>query len=410
MEAKTTRNRKKQIKRMRRNMLLVAIAVLAVIYVIGFVHYRKHFLPGTELNGVKVSGMTADETEQCIKKEIDAYALTLVERDGATETINGRDINLQAVFNGEVAELISDQNSFAWIVGLFGKKELTANTLITYDEAAFNTCLTSLKAMDESSRVEPQDATVSEYSATEGYTIVPEVYGNRLLAEVFTENVQNAVLTLNEELNLDEAGCYKNPLLYSDDEALETLVANMNKYVNMTITYDLGDTTEVIDGNVIKDWLVIDGTDVSISRDAVSEYTVELATKYNTAFHQRFLDTSYGKTVEIVGGDYGWKVDKEAELNQIIADIEGGVDVTREMNFSQTANSHGENDYGDSYVEINLTAQHLYLYSNGEMVLDTDFVSGNISKGNGTPTGAYGITYKERDATLNGENYSTPVS
>ena len=48
--------------------------------------------------------------------------------------------------------------------------------------------------------------------------------------------------------------------------------------------------------------------------------------------------------------------------------------------YAQTANSHGENDYGDTYVEINLTAQHLYFYKNGNLVVDSDFVSGNISK------------------------------
>ena len=35
---------------------------------------------------------------------------------------------------------------------------------------------------------------------------------------------------------------------------------------------------------------------------------------------------------------------------------------------------------------------------------------GDWNKGNGTPVGIYGITYKERDATLKGENYSSDVS
>jgi hypothetical protein len=50
------------------------------------------------------------------------------------------------------------------------------------------------------------------------------------------------------------------------------------------------------------------------------------------------------------------------------------------------------------------------MYVDGVLVVESDFVSGNLSKGYYTPTGAYGLTYKERNATLNGENYSTPVS
>ncbi len=43
-------------------------------------------------------------------------------------------------------------------------------------------------------------------------------------------------------------------------------------------------------------------------------------------------------------------------------------------------------------------------------MLETDCVTGNSARGFDTPAGVYGITYKQRDATLNGENYSTPVS
>ena len=74
------------------------------------------------------------------------------------------------------------------------------------------------------------------------------------------------------------------------------------------------------------------------------------------------------------------------------------------------ANSHEGNDYGDSYVEINLTAQHLFLYKEGKLVIESDFVSGNHARGFDTPTGAYGITYTQKDATLRGDNYETPVS
>ena len=67
----------------------------------------------------------------------------------------------------------------------------------------------------------------------------------------------------------------------------------------------------------------------------------------------------------------------------------------------------GSRDIGNTYVEVNLTAQHLYFYKDGQLMLESDIVSG---KNDGTPTGTYSFTYKERYATLNGENYSSPVS
>ena len=126
--------------------------------------------------------------------------------------------------------------------------------------------------------------------------------------------------------------------------------------------------------------------------------------------HRQEVEDSYGKTVTIARSCYGWKVDNDAETKEIIGEIKAGKPVTRDLNYSMTANSHEGNDYGDSYVEINLTAQHLFLYKEGKLVIESDFVSGNVARDFDTPTGAYGITYTQKDATLRGENYETPVS
>ena len=51
----------------------------------------------------------------------------------------------------------------------------------------------------------------------------------------------------------------------------------------------------------------------------------------------------------------------------------------------------------------------MWFYVDGKTYVETDVVTGNVSQGNATPVGVYAITYKERDATLTGENYSSPV-
>ena len=68
-------------------------------------------------------------------------------------------------------------------------------------------------------------------------------------------------------------------------------------------------------------------------------------------------------------------------MAQILDDLKAGKKVEREPVYAQTANSHGENDYGNSYVEINLTAQHLFLYKDGVLVTESDFVSEMSQKG-----------------------------
>ncbi|MFR8861258.1 MAG: L,D-transpeptidase [Coprococcus eutactus] len=113
----------------------------------------------------------------------------------------------------------------------------------------------------------------------------------------------------------------------------------------------------------------------------------------------------------IYGGNYGWWVDNAAEKEMILEDLKAGKDVTRRRFIPRRLTSHGENDYGNTYVEINLTAlQHLFFYKNGSLVVESDFVSGNLAKNHGTPSSSLGVTYKAKDAVLRGEDYESPVS
>ena len=81
----------------------------------------------------------------------------------------------------------------------------------------------------------------------------------------------------------------------------------------------------------------------------------------------------------------------------------------REPVYLQTAASREGNDYGTTYAEVNLTAQHLFFYKDGKKILESDFVSGNQSKGYTTPPGLFSLTYKQRDSVLKGEGYASPV-
>ena len=81
----------------------------------------------------------------------------------------------------------------------------------------------------------------------------------------------------------------------------------------------------------------------------------------------------------------------------------------REPVYLQTAASHDGPDFGNTYVEMNLTSQHMFFYKEGKLLIESDFVSGDEAKGFRTPAGAYEITYKQMNATLKGKDYKTPI-
>ena len=387
----------------------IGAGMLVLIYLIGAIFYHSHFLPGTTINGTSVANKSASAAENLFLTQAQDYVLTLTERDSATEEISGTEIDLEVSFDGEFAELISKQNAFAWVGALFHGNEETVTGAVQYNESTLNTILASLDCMEESTWTTSENASLSAYS--DGYTLEDAVYGTAIDVEAFYAAVEDAVSGVSTELDMSEAGCYDDPTYEADSDEAQAMLATANTYTGVTITYTFGSSSEVVDGAKISEWIVVDDQmNVSLDESLVAEYVSGLASSYNTAGQSKTLVTAYGSTVTVPGGTYGWKINQDDTVSALIAQITSGEDYEGDVEYTQTAESHDGNDYGSTYVEINLSAQHLYYYVNGEQLVSTDFVSGCVEDGNETPTGAYFVTYTEKDATLNGENYSTDVS
>ena len=388
--------------------VIILCSTIAVIYFGVTAYFYNRFLPSTMLNGIGVSGKSAEQVEEMIRKEIDSYVLSLEERGDQKEEIRGEDISLKPEFGSSISGLIDRQNAFSWPVSFFIPQELEEATMVDFDEEKLEQSVMELKCMQKENQKKPEDAHCSEYTEN-GYEIVPEEQGSKIKKKVLLSALKEGVSNLKDTISLEDENCYAKPGITSENEALIRLVDTLNQYTGVAITYDEEEKTETLDGSITHNWMDVADMQVSINEEKVAEYVDELASSHNTVFRKHTLKTSYGQTIDIVNGDYGWKVDKAGEKEQIIKDLKEGTSKTREITYERRGASRGENDYGNTYVEINLTAQHLFFYKNGSLVVESDFVSGNISKNYDTPTGIYGLTYKQKDAVLKGENYASPV-
>lgn len=389
---------------------VVAAGSLIALYSWKERYYSTHFVEGTIVNDINVSNMTIEQLNQQIR----TYQLTVTERtsDGQSteEIITGNEIDLNLSSTDELKRILDSQKKGKWI-SLKGKT-YTIKDFVDYDEKYWKECMGYLKCFKEDFVSSPTDAYISEYNTEiHGYEIIPETYGNELDKDKAVAMLSEAVRTLNPRVDFTKTDLYKLPNVYSTDEKLTTLTKNLNHFVNVTITYRFGANEEVVNGDLINNWITVqDDLSIKLDTTKVEEYVATLRKRYDTIFRKRTFMTTYGKEVELKDGDYGWWMNYKQETKELAAMIEAGQSGERTPVYYQTAVQYGPQDYGSTYVEVNLTAQHLFYYENGELALESDFVSGNTSRGNGTPPGVYGITYKQRNATLVGEDYSTPVS
>lgn len=382
-------------------------AVLFVYFMVGL-YYQKVFFPATMINDIDVSGLTPERAQELLNTGAAEYVLTIVEDGDYTEQISGRDIELCAKNDNYLQGIVSSQNIFTW--GFQSFLEKTYSLDMEYNEEKLLSAVNALSCMDKKNWTSPKDAYIT-YEKGAGYSIVPEAAGTELIADNFLEAVAAAIDHLDSTLSLRDADVYRHPDISSDDAVLAERFAKLEPYSDMTVTYQFGSRTEILDSETLSEWVSLDKNGkLLIDEEAAAEFVKELSKKYNTAYSSKTLETSYGETVTIKGGFYGWQIDRAAETEDLLQIIRDGKSVTREPDYLLRAASHDGADYGDTYVEINLTAQHLFYYKDGELLLESDFVSGNPSRGNATPAGAYAITYTERNATLKGQNYRTPVS
>lgn len=388
--------------------ILVPVLCLLLIYMWGVNYYRNRFLNGTTIDHVDVSGMTIPELEEQIQK----YSLWVIERqgDGTTleEEIRGSDIGISYGSTESLQAILQGQNTYLWFLKQGAAYE--TEDFPFYDEAALEERIGALRGFQKEFIKEPTDAYISDYVEGSGFELIAESQGNRLNRNKTAETVKAAVDGMEKQVDLDEAGCYEKPRITLEDARLQETYTRLQNYASVVITYTFGTEKEVLDGNTIVTWITMDGAQMTFDRTMAEEYVASLRKKYDTIFRQRKFLTSYGEEITIDKGDYGWWMNTDQETEELIGMLERGESGERVPVYRQKAASYETPDYGNSYVEINLTAQHLFLYQNGECVLESDFVSGNPSRGNETPTGIYGITYKERNVTLKGENYRTPVS
>ncbi len=395
---------------------VAAVLVLAAgagtgYYFIQAGRYESAFLPNTKINGMDVSGKTADAVKEAIENNLSGYELKVIARECPKEVITKEDIGLHAEFDGSLEEIINAQNPRDWIKYLGTSSSHEIGTMIVFDEVKLQEKIAGLSCMNPETMREPGNAAVSEYqSDTKSYQVVPEDPGTELVLVNVERAIRDAVMNLKTEVDLEAQDCYTKPAVTEDDEGLLALVSELNTYVGAVVTHTFGEASQVLDGDTIHTWLSVENQAVVLDESQAAAYVKELAGNYDTAYKPKTLKTSYGDTVTISRGNYGWRINQPAETAAVTAIVKAGERQTREPEYIQKGASHGENDYGNTYVEVNLTAQHLFFYKNGELVVESDFVSGNESRGWATPAGAYPLTYKQRNAVLKGENYRTPVS
>lgn len=391
---------------------IISAVVLVCTYVTVSIWFMFHYNYRTYINGNDYSFYTLDEVDQFIGEYISDYSLTLKLRDDSEYEIDPDDIGLVISPNVTAKKIISEQNGFLWPYYMCIRKDYELYYTADYDKNKLEELLKNCDFTQEENMQKPVDASVVIKDGKS--TIIPENEGNYIDFSELCSIIDEALAKGDKIVDLDETDVYEKPDITSDSEEIVSEQARLEKLLSMKVTYKIDEVSWELTSEDYGDWITnISADKIEFDKDKIHEYVQNMADRYDTYDVPRNFRTHDGRTVTLDNTWYGWLIDVDSETDELYTVLEAGESVERvpELDCYAAVYHDGGDDIGDTYIECDFGQQHIYVYVDGELVMDSDCVTGSLANSGKfrTPGGVYTILYTKSPAVLIGDDYETPV-
>ncbi len=399
-------------------LIFTPLIMIVIIYLGLAWYYSDTYIQGVMINGLYVTGMTPEQVNEALLQKTDEASFTITDKYEATYEIPIHEMDFQYTYLDELKELKEGENPLTW------GWSLVSGESKSYDITPEGVCNTQLLQQYLLSmeliknQADPDNLRVEIVLGDNGYELIDDT-ANLLDVEMTVQAIENAVLSGERYLNLEEAGCYVE--IDYTDKMLETLALwkKVEELQNVEITCQFYDSDEIIDATVICDFISVDkkgdfvldeDNELVLNEEEVAAYVESLAKKHDSVGGPWNFHATRGGMVTIEKGNYGYKLNQDKQIAYLLEQLYAKENDTASAIYSQKGWGDTSGDIGSTYIEVDMTNQMMYYYSDNQLILSTPVVTGNISRGNGTPARVCYIYYKQRNRTLIGEDYRTPVS
>ena len=401
----------------------IVVLVLLIVYLAGMLYYNDKFLNGTMVNGSDVGGMTLQKVNDQLSKKVNGQSLKLIFNDGQSEVLQSAQLGVSYNKDNSLNQLMKNQNKWAWFIGFFKNEKNTLTDLIQISDENLTNGIASMEHAKEENQIAPTDAYIQYKDGS--FSIIEETLGSKFNIEELVKNIKVALSEGKQQLDVTKANGYVKPQVYKDDQDLNNQLKAANEYCLSAITYTTPKGKEIaLDGSTLITWLSKqdDGSytkDESVFKEKLTAFVKELASQYNSIGATRTFTGKDGQSHTVSGGTYGFRVSTDSEVSALLKMINENKSENNRIPEHTGQLPSGENGgLGTTYLEINITKQHLWFVKDGSVVLESDFVSGKESDPTRlTPSGTYYIYNKERNRVLRGTKqpngkyeYESPVS
>lgn len=386
--------------------LFFILGGIFLFYLMGVGFFTQYYQPNTSINGIDISLQKKDDLRKVYEANWENYELKIEGRGDKSDRIKATDFDyIQHLKKGETI----DQNPTLWPMNFWMTKDYKLDTQIDYNEDKLNELIQEFHVVKDGDIKDPTPAYL-DFNEQDGYFVRPHDPGNRVDVELLKKKLLKSFFLSKEEMNLENEDVYL-VAEGADEDFLNNKAKSYNEIRQFTLTYPMGEKAEVLSAPRLFDLYTEqeDGS-LKVSEDQVRAFVGYMSNTYDTYKGTRDFQATGGQMVRVSGGIYGWQMDQEKMVEELLAALEA--EQTREIKpvYKREAQVMGANDIGNSYIEIDIARQHLWLYRDGNLIVETPVVTGDPTKGNGTPTGTHAIWSRERNRYLTGDTWKSWVN
>ena len=373
-------------------------------------YYRDEFSYNTWINGVYCTGKSICEVNQELSRGFSYSGLTIFDFYGNPHKIDADAIDFSFDFTPRLESYKNTQNPYLWIDNLFqGASGRTITPVIEYCEISLENIVNNLGF------TRPESDELRIKKTDHGYQLVNN-RSNVLNYDMAKTLIRQAID--NQETHLDLYNYFEDLPLDERMRAELDLWQRIEEFQDCRISYQMGDEKLTLDASVVSKWIKVDEygrfildeySSPILDEKKVRDFVINLAAEYDSVGKARQFLSSRGEIITVEGGTYGNILNQEAEYEWILENFYSQETLIREPEYIKKGFRQGKNDIGDTYIEIDITNQTMYYYHEGQLIVETPIVTGDMRRRWSTPEGVNYVYSKQRNRVLRGPGYASPV-
>ena len=367
----------------------ISIVVCITVYVAIAMYFADVFFDNTFINGHDFSRRPPSDMVYYIDRDARNYTIEVYDNSGVSEIIKGPEIGFALSDNGQTAQLFYEQNPWTWPIMIFRENHYEIELEIGYCETRLFDRVAELAFTNEQAMAEPMDAEIAFDG--ERFYVQEEVMGAVVDGVIFTRHVEGAVALGKSTINVDDFDVRVKPSITSDKQEMIDAVDMLNHFLGASITYDLNPKQVVVDANQIIDWISYDEDfSVTFHEYRAREFMSNFIATYSTYGTVRTFINPLGMEAQVSSWGFGWLLDEDTEVEAFLSDIRNGEVAYREPAHFRRGTFYEAGEWGDTFIQVDLTSQHMWFFNNGELVLESPVVTGMAGR-SPTPAGVFDI-------------------